>query len=438
MGATKKPKKTKKGEPRRAPVQDFEDSYNVLVNCRHHSDLTCHGFLPFTLAEAQKSVVFVFVLFVSSYLGLLVPTAFDVLFRSVPLSQPVVEGHRPIREQLPEMSALTPHTSVYGRLEKSQETRHETLVRLLVEVGPEKEFYFKEEMDLYSSAARSLFVVDSTKFSKADMVLHLSGGRDVVTLCEALRLEIFNERGDWFLMQIVSRSVFVAIACFVYWCRHKFGWDVDDDVLRMGTGTIIVCHGLGVLLLLLPQSLVYCVVNTVSLEVFSYVVFDIWLNTLFNRTSWDTGPVLMVTMAFCALCGLMVMYDSVVETVNQSKNINAWWNRNTESIDFLVFACHLALIAVAEAVRTWLNETPGRIDMATFVFFVARVCNLFDFVLWKMRVPKAMGIARPMRQFTEVLCIYLLMFSPQVHHTTENEPEQDIALEEWNDFGYCK
>ena len=433
-----KPKKTKKGEPRRAPVQDFEDTYNVLVNCRHHSDLTCHGFLPFTLAEAQKGVVFVVVLMVAAYLGLMVPTAFDVLVRNVPLSPPVVDGHIPIREQLPELSVLTPHASVYGRLDRAQESKYDTVVRLLVEVGPGTESYFKDEMNLYSSAARCILVVDSSKFSKADLVLHLSGNRDVVAQCEALRLEIFNDRGDWLLMQIVSRAVFVALACFVYLCCQKYGWDVDEEALRMGTGCIVVCHGVGVVLLLLPQNLVFCVANTMSLEVFSFVVFNMWLMSLFNRTSWDTGSALMLAMAFCALFGLMAMYDSTTETLNQYKNIDEWWNKNMENMDFLVFGSHLVLVAVAEAVRTWLNETPGRIDMANFVFYVARVCNIFDFVLWKMRVSKAIGIARPMRQFMEILCIYFLVFSPQVHHTSEHEPEQEIALEEWNDFEYCK
>ena len=409
----------------------YLDEYTGKYRWLKKIDFTCNGFLPFTVVEAEKAFLFVALLLFGAWFGLQVPTPFEAHVRNITLPSRFEGGHAKLTEPMPKTSYLTSHVPIYFRINRRDKPKSTEFPNVMLQVAPDKSWAFTAEYKASDIDTR-LVTIDSTKYSETEAVFHLSGPEAVMESYDSVLIGIYSRKAHYYVWQMFFRSIFVAIAIFCLKYSDNFG-DVmpDPEVLAIGAKGVIAFQGSTVLLMLLPDNGVAFVLTAVLTDMFSLAVYNFWLFSLLRRWRASPGPWTIAAIVFNAIVGSFVLYDSIAESVTQYWHMNVWWNRPYIDRDRFIIGMYAVILFMAHGLRLWTKRGSGPtgVDMTGFIFFIALLCQIFDQMVCRVKVIPTTRLARPMRQFMEILTVFFVIFNPKNNWETELNNVEQLHVE---------
>jgi len=189
---------------------------------------------------------------------------------------------------------------------------------------------------------------------------------------------------------------------------------------------------------------------TLFRALFSIYVFLLWLYIIVSSIPMDKS--LMCAVKFSITCFCLLLFGiSFIDSFTRSKieynNVIDWISMNVGIIDFFIvlsvifsiFISYMIILGKRHAfsksneksnISTW-------VDVPTASFFFALFARLADEILYRLRMPQYMYLAHFIRIFSEVSCVFLLVFNQKDVKVSDNkELLSDIHYSDKDETGW--
>lgn len=470
-GASKDTKKSKKKNTPKQPRKGHRhlsawEQVQIIGRKILNLDFTFDGLLPVNLIELERIIIYTILLFFSAYNGIQIPSRLDSSFRNISAKTGFSTGHSTFRVHFSGFTTFSQRVFVYGQFSRqylpalpdeilAMDTNTKVNVTISERFGKRDAvqsfnvYNFNSDVDSEGRNSEIIPLVHlyDPHFSECNLTIDVNGN---IAMYDTLQISEYSQNSQYTKTQFWYRFVFVVSSCVLagwHYINGERGGRLKLAII-IAIATII-CYGPTGIALFFEQKESMFVLDMIIGDVYSLFVYNIWIVIIVRscRITSSTREVLRYIFTFAnVVVGIIIVADSYSRAKAEYVNIHSWATTPMGGLDFAVMVIHGFLLFISYLMfilrRKMTSDGLGSaadvfqnwVDLPTYTFFVAQFCHIFDELLVRMKIINVMCVARQLRQFAEVSCLFLMTINKKetiefIEMEESDNPLSDIKCE---------